>query len=510
MVPAANLFRHAAFLSSVAGVLSIFFCATTILGSNVTLAWNPSPDTGPTVAGYRLYYGTVSQQYSAMIDAGNADSLTVSNLVAGTTYYFAVTSYTDTELESAFSGEVVYTVPAPAAPPTIDPLADLTISENAAQQILRLSGISAGAGNQSQLIGVTATSSNPNLVPNPVVDYTSPNSTGAITFAPAMNTFGSAVLTVTVTNNSLSNNMASSAFTVTVNPNPAALEIATNAVVAPNSTFWFALNAPIASAGGLNLSLDAGAPTGAQILTRSGVAALVWTPSVGQASTTNLIDVIITNAAMPDFAEHQAVIVVVQNLLTLSLGATSVEAGQTANVPIYLSSSDGVSSLTFAVGWPFDTPPSISMNGVLSTLLNQATNLLVTIQAGLQPIQGSNLIGELSFQTSPLQASGFSDLPVQILGALDANQSPYLNFGTAAGRVALVGDVPLLQAAFIPGQVVRLTLLGSVGASYGLQYATNLNPLVWYDLLDYSQTSSSQTLDLAPTNPLTVFRLIRR
>lgn len=80
--------------------------------SDVTLAWNPSPSTS--VAGYRLYQGAASQTYTNTIDVGDLTSVTVSNLTAGTTYFFAVTAYDLIGLESAFSGEVSYTVAGPA------------------------------------------------------------------------------------------------------------------------------------------------------------------------------------------------------------------------------------------------------------------------------------------------------------------------------------------------------------------------------------------------------------
>ena len=42
---------------------------------------------------------------------------------------------------------------------------------------------------------------NPSLIPNPTVNYTSPNPTGSLTFTPATNSFGTATLTVVVKDN---------------------------------------------------------------------------------------------------------------------------------------------------------------------------------------------------------------------------------------------------------------------------------------------------------------------
>jgi hypothetical protein len=71
----------------------------------VTLAWDPSTD--PTVVGYNVYYGAASQTYTNIIAVGPSTSCVVSNLSAGTTYYFAATSVSMAGLESSYSTEVV-------------------------------------------------------------------------------------------------------------------------------------------------------------------------------------------------------------------------------------------------------------------------------------------------------------------------------------------------------------------------------------------------------------------
>lgn len=63
------------------------------------------------MAGYRVYYGVASRSYTEVIDAGNATTVTVSNLVAGTTYYFALVAYNALGLQSDYTGELTYSVP---------------------------------------------------------------------------------------------------------------------------------------------------------------------------------------------------------------------------------------------------------------------------------------------------------------------------------------------------------------------------------------------------------------
>jgi hypothetical protein len=85
--------------------------------------------------------------------------------------------------------------------PTIDAIADESVDEDAAQQTVSLSGIGSGAANEAQTLSVTASSSNPGLVPNPTVVYLSPNATGSLKYTPMADQHGTATITVTVTDN---------------------------------------------------------------------------------------------------------------------------------------------------------------------------------------------------------------------------------------------------------------------------------------------------------------------
>jgi hypothetical protein len=81
----------------------------------------------------------------------------------------------------------------------LDPIANPpALPENPGPRSVNLSGITAGPF-ESQTLTVTATSNNPTLVPDPTIDYTSPNATGSLTFTPVDGQTGSATITVTVT-----------------------------------------------------------------------------------------------------------------------------------------------------------------------------------------------------------------------------------------------------------------------------------------------------------------------
>ena len=203
---------------SLVGTLSLALTPMASLTAGVvTLAWDPSPGTN-VIANYKVYYGAATGSYTNSVSAGTSLTASVSNLVQGVRYYFAATAEDSYGLESDFSTEVSALVPVPNQPPTLNALANVTINENAGLQVVSLSGISDGSVSESQTLTVTASSSNTGLIPNPTVSYTSPSTTGSISFAPVAYAYGSAVITVTVNDGAASNNVVSRTFTVAVNP----------------------------------------------------------------------------------------------------------------------------------------------------------------------------------------------------------------------------------------------------------------------------------------------------
>ena len=107
----------------------------TAIGADVTLAWDP--DLSADITGYRLYLGTTSGVYIQSSDVGIVTSTMVSNLIVGTTYYFVVTAYNSSGLESPPSNEVSFT---PTSTPTPDP--SPTPETGPAQMLTPVPGVS--------------------------------------------------------------------------------------------------------------------------------------------------------------------------------------------------------------------------------------------------------------------------------------------------------------------------------------------------------------------------------
>jgi hypothetical protein len=96
-------------------IASLLFISLSLChaAQSVTLAWNANSD--PSIAGYKLRYGTTSGNPSQIIDVGKTTTRTVSNLNDGTTYFFTVTAYNTAGLESQPSNQVSHTTSAPSS-----------------------------------------------------------------------------------------------------------------------------------------------------------------------------------------------------------------------------------------------------------------------------------------------------------------------------------------------------------------------------------------------------------
>jgi len=95
-------------------VLFSLFFAGSAFGYEIRFAWNAN--TEPDLAGYKLYWGTTSGNYTQSIDLGpiqpesdgDVRYVTSQEFTLGTVLFFAVTAYDNEEpsLESGYSNEV--------------------------------------------------------------------------------------------------------------------------------------------------------------------------------------------------------------------------------------------------------------------------------------------------------------------------------------------------------------------------------------------------------------------
>ena len=101
-----------------------FFCSPAFALQQADFSWLPNGE--PNLAGYKIYYSTVSAQYDTSVDVGNPEVINgvvqapVNGLEDSTTYYFAATAYDSDGFESDYSQEVVWASPGgePVTPPS--------------------------------------------------------------------------------------------------------------------------------------------------------------------------------------------------------------------------------------------------------------------------------------------------------------------------------------------------------------------------------------------------------
>lgn len=109
----------------VAALIFVLLCVAYDIShaGEIVLSWEPptknEDDTPLTdLAGYKVYYGTESGNYSHNTNVGNVTTYQVIGLTVGVTYYFSVTAYDTSGNESAYADEkfILIAVPDITAP----------------------------------------------------------------------------------------------------------------------------------------------------------------------------------------------------------------------------------------------------------------------------------------------------------------------------------------------------------------------------------------------------------
>ena len=94
-------------------LVSFFFLpASFSWAATANLRWDTNQDLD--LAGYVIYYGTASYNYTTAVNVGLVQNHEIMGLPDGTTYYFSMTAYDTAGNESAFSQEIAFTTPVPS------------------------------------------------------------------------------------------------------------------------------------------------------------------------------------------------------------------------------------------------------------------------------------------------------------------------------------------------------------------------------------------------------------
>ena len=269
--------------------------------------------------------------------------------------------------------------------PTLNTIGDATILEDAVAQTVNLSGITSGPSNESaQTLTVTATSSNTGLIPNPTVTYTSPNTTGSLSYQPVANQFGSAIITVTVTDNGgIANggdNTFSRNFTVTVTavndapsftagPNQTVLEDAGAQTVNPWAT---AISAGPANESGQTVSFvitnntNAGLFSAGPAVSPSGV--LTYTPAANANGSATITLKITDDGGTANGGVNQSA---TQSFTITVTAVNDAPAADAQSVSVFEDSVDNLVTLTGSTGPSNESGQTLTF--VLETLPTNGT-----------------------------------------------------------------------------------------------------------------------------------------
>jgi len=117
----ANRLKRAALIVLLWGGFSALAPLCSLAVGTATLVWDPSAGTD-VITNYNIYYGIASGNYTAVVAAGTNTTVTIGNLIEGTTYYFAATAVDSSGLESDYSTEASALIPANKPP------ADITLA----------------------------------------------------------------------------------------------------------------------------------------------------------------------------------------------------------------------------------------------------------------------------------------------------------------------------------------------------------------------------------------------
>ena len=119
------------------GALIFVLCCTAYVAhaGEITLSWNPpttNEDGTPItdLAGYTVYYGTESGNYSQSTNVGNVTTYQAIGLTDGATYYFSVTAHDTSGNESAYADEKFILIAAPDMTTPDKPTAITCIQSN--------------------------------------------------------------------------------------------------------------------------------------------------------------------------------------------------------------------------------------------------------------------------------------------------------------------------------------------------------------------------------------------
>lgn len=255
--------------------------------------------------------------------------------------------------------------------------------------------------------------------------------------------------------------------------------------------------------GGWLFSIDPGAPAGASVNPTNGV--FHWTPTCGQASTTNLISVRVTDSGWTNMTDAVSFTVTVSDCVQPGLGQQILLVGSSGRVPIYLISSVPLTNLQMTLVSPSGRLVSFSVQPIVpqicATSITPLTNSLQRLNlmtCANQFLIGTQQVAWLDFTAATNQPSAFAGLQFTDLRGYQPDGTPVANFAPQAGRVVVVGEEPLLECVRGTNAQPQLILYGKPGMTCAIEWRTNLVVGSWVRILTGLTVPTNLWLAVSP------------
>jgi hypothetical protein len=209
---------------------------------------------------------------------------------------------------------------------------------------------------------------------------------------------------------------------------------------------------------------------------------IFFSPDRSLASTTNLLQVVVTDNGLPSLSATQTFLLIVPDYVQADPGTVFVRSGQSGCVPINLFSSVALTNLQFTLNLPAQGLGNFSLNALLPTLTASfqtlsATQLLVNLAAAsghtLQATQQQ--VADFCFTAGSVQTSVILPLVVTAITPLRSDGSAVLDTGTQFGQVIVVGENPFLVATLPTPETPMLTLYGIPNITNTIEAAASLS-----------------------------------